>query len=417
MSASIVDRIIKNFINQPDKVAIRQHGVEKTYGQLQATSNAVASYLISNGLQKGERVALFVENSFDYISIYYGVLISGGVVVPLNTSAKAIDLTHWINHSGSKWLFSTGKNSELREVASTLYDQIRYVVIGEHSIASNINIDAFDEVLSYGMIESYPVLEGDDYATIIYTSGTTGRPKGVALTHANLHANMQSILEYMPIISDDKCLNVLPFYYSYGGSVLHIHMMAGATLVLENSFVFPHLILKKIQDDKITSFSGVPSTYALLLNRTKLSDFNLSSLRYITQAGGPMSPTHIAQIRNYLPNVKFIVMYGQTEATARLAYLPYDHLDMKISSAGKAIPGVTLEIRDSKGNKLPAGQVGEIYAKGRNIMKCYWNDEDLTSKVLFDGWLKTGDLAKQDEDGYIYIIGRESEGSLMGYIV
>ncbi|MDH5572247.1 MAG: acyl--CoA ligase, partial [Gammaproteobacteria bacterium] len=160
MSASIVDRIIKNFINQPDKVAIRQHGVEKTYGQLQATSNAVASYLISNGLQKGERVALFVENSFDYISIYYGVLISGGVVVPLNTSAKAIDLTHWINHSGSKWLFSTGKNSELREVASTLYDQIRYVVIGEHSIASNINIDAFDEVLSYGMIESYPVLEG-----------------------------------------------------------------------------------------------------------------------------------------------------------------------------------------------------------------------------------------------------------------
>lgn len=164
-----------------------------------------------------------------------------------------------------------------------------------------------------------------------------------------------------------------------------------------------------MQDEQITSFSGVPSTYALLLNRTKLSDYNLKSIRYMTQAGGAMLPIHINKLREYLPTIEFIIMYGQTEATARLAYLPFLQLEEKMGSAGKAIPGVTLEVRDKNGSKLSSGVTGEIYASGNNIMQGYWKDENLTSTVLVDGWLKTGDLAYMDDDGFIYIIGRETE--------
>ncbi len=409
MASSIVERVIENFVSQTDKVAIQQQNINKTYRDLQLASQSIASYLLKNGLNKGDRVALLIENSFEYVAAYYGVLLSGGVVVALNSAAKSNDLCNWISHSGASWLFTIGKNPEIEDITVELSSKIKYVVVGKHKIKSNLNIESFESVLTTVIVEKFPVLLGEDNATIIYTSGTTGQPKGVTLTHTNLLANMESILEYMPVVSNDRCLNVLPFYYSYGNSVLHIHMMAGATIVLENSFVFPHVVLKKMQDEKITSFSGVPSTYALLLNRTKLSDFDLSSIRYMTQAGGAMLPAHIEQLRSYLPDVEFIVMYGQTEATARLAYLPYDQLDEKMSSAGKAIPGVTLEIRDNQGKKLPLGGQGEIYASGKNIMKCYWNDEKLTSTVLFDGWLKTGDLASQDDDGFIYIIGRKTE--------
>lgn len=410
MTMLLVDYLQQAAGKVPDKAAVRQQNSEVSYKGLWEASQSVARYLLNNGLQKGDRVAIIVENSYEYIAIYYGSLLAGATVVALNTAAKANDLSNWIKHSGAKWLFINGKNSELNDLYDDLSDIVNFISVGEVKNTEDTNIVAFDDVLTASANDhNFPELNTNDIASIIYTSGTTGHPKGVTLTHGNLIANMTSIIEYMPINQDDRCLNVLPFYYSYGNSVLHIHIISSATLILENSFVFPHVVIKKMQDEKVTSFSGVPSTYALILNRTKLAEFDLSSLRYMTQAGGPMLPTHIKQLREHLPAVEFIVMYGQTEATARLAYLPYQELDRKMSSAGKAIPGVVLEVRDEHGQKLPPGEAGEIFAHGANIMKGYWNDDEMTSSVLIDGWLKTGDLAKQDEDGYIFIIGRKTE--------
>ncbi|VAW69641.1 Long-chain-fatty-acid--CoA ligase [hydrothermal vent metagenome] len=413
MSVTIIEELSRIFISHADKVAVRQADSNKTYSQLKQASDSVATYLLQAGLGKGERVALLIENSFEYIASYYGVLCAGGVVVALNTEAKANDLSNWIKHSGSTWLIASAKVSELKNVIDKCSSDINYMITGDHKqsdIADEaISRVSFDQVLNANKITQFPLLSGDDVATIIYTSGTTGKPKGVTLTHTNLLSNMQSILEYMPMSENDSCLNVLPFYYSYGNSVLHTHMMKGATLILQNSFMFPHVVLKKMQNEKVTSFYGVPSTYALLLNRTKLSEFNLSSLRYMTQAGGAMLPAHIERLREQLPDTEFIVMYGQTEATARITYLPCEYLDQKVSSAGKPVSGVELEIRDSQNKKLPYDQQGEIYVSGENIMKGYWNAPDLTATVLKDGWLKTGDLARQDKDGYIYIVGRKTE--------
>ncbi len=406
---SIMDVIEKNFVNYDNKPAVRQNNIDKTYLQIMQVSHSIASYLLCNGLNRGDRVALLTENSFEYISTYYGILSAGGVVVALNTAAKANDLCNWIEHSGASWLISAGKMSQINEVVFESPADVRCVIQAEEELDIARPVTAFDDMLESGISTTLPRLEGEDIATIIYTSGTTGHPKGVTLTHTNLLANMQSILDYMPMTENDRCLNVLPFYYSYGNSVLHTHMMKGATLILENSFMFPRLILKKMQDDKITSFSGVPSSYALLLNKTEFSKFDLSSLRYMTQAGGAMLPVHIEKLRQRLPNVEFIVMYGQTEATARITYLPCEFLDKKIKSVGKPVSGVALEIRDTHNNPVPCGHEGEVYVSGDSVMKAYWNDAELTSTVLSDGWLKTGDLATQDKEGYIYITGRKTE--------
>jgi acyl-CoA synthetase (AMP-forming)/AMP-acid ligase II len=180
-------------------------------------------------------------------------------------------------------------------------------------------------------------------------------------------------------------------------------------LVLENNLLFPHKVVQRIADESASGFSGVPSTFALLLGRVKLGDYDLSSLRYLTQAGGPMAPALTEKLIGEIPHADLFVMYGQTEATARLSYLPPSDLSRKRGSVGIPIPGVEIEIRDKEGRPVDVGVAGEICARGENIMQGYWRDQEKTSSVVKNGWLYTGDLAHFDEDGYIYIEGRSSD--------
>jgi len=183
----------------------------------------------------------------------------------------------------------------------------------------------------------------------------------------------------------------------------------GGSLVLENSLAYPHKILERMAKEKVTGFSGVPSTYSLLLNRTRLSDYDLSALRYMTQAGGAMAPAQIKRLKEELGHVDFYVMYGQTEATARLTYLPAEKLFDKLGSVGIPIPGVEILICDEHGSPVLDGVAGEIHARGNNVMLGYWNDPEASRHVLRNGWLKTGDIARRDQDGYFYIEGRRSD--------
>jgi acyl-CoA synthetase (AMP-forming)/AMP-acid ligase II len=249
----------------------------------------------------------------------------------------------------------------------------------------------------------------DQLAAIIYTSGTTGHPKGVMLSHANLAANIRSIQQYLPIAADDRMLCVLPFYYSYGNSVLHSHLAKGATLILENSLMYPHKVVARMAELKATAFAGVPSTFYLLLARTKLAEFDLSSLRYCTQAGGGMDKTKIAQWCETVPQAQFFVMYGQTEASARLTYLPPGQRVEKAGSVGIAIPGVELSVRDENDNALDVGISGEVCARGDNVMLGYWRDEQESASVLRNGWLHTGDVGYRDADGFFFLVGRNKE--------
>ena len=403
--------LLKESVNRfPDRDAIVFGDTRISYQGLWGSICSVSGYLREHGIKPGERVAILLENSPEYIAAYYGVLASGCVAVGLNTAVKTKDIQNWLKHCGASWLFANTEHGEISDVLASSGTDLSIIGVGESSAQEGYR-GFWSEVMATESDEPDLSVLADmnQTAAIIYTSGTTGNPKGVTLSHHNLSCNIRSILDYLHINESDSILNVLPFYYSYGNSILHTHLAVGAKLVLENGMLYPHRIVERMASENVTGFSGVPSTFALLLSRTKLKEYDLSSLKYLTQAGGPMAPVSINRILAEIPHIDFVVMYGQTEASARLSYLPAEKLQEKMGSIGIAIPGVTLEIRDEDGKKVSEGVSGEIYATGENIMLGYWNAPELTKDVVIDGWLKTGDLAHYDKDGYIYIDGRSSE--------
>ncbi|HHJ13952.1 MAG TPA: AMP-dependent synthetase [Gammaproteobacteria bacterium] len=411
----LVRRLAEAAACHPAGEAVVQGGCRVSYGELADRAAAVAAFLRGEGLKKGERVALLVQNSPEYIAAYYGALAAGGVVVGLNTAARARDLSNWVRHCGARWLFAEASHPELAELRADLGGGTGLVLLGSDCpcpVETVRDWEALQEAHAGagpdGLLEGEETC-GEDLAAIIYTSGTTGQPKGVTLSHRNLASNIDSILEYLRLDANDRVLNVLPFYYSYGNSVMHTHLAVGGCLILENSLLYPRKVMETLVRERVTGFSGVPSTYNLLLNRVDLADYDLSSLRYLTQAGGAMAPASIERVRALVPGAEFFVMYGQTEASARLSWLPPERLEQKMGSIGIAIPGVELVLRDEHGQPVAPGETGEIWARGDNIMQGYWRDPELTDAVLHEGWLKTGDLARQDEDGYFYIVGRSTE--------
>lgn len=409
MASSLVELLRTSVDRQPQADAVATEKRCVTYAELWQQVSAVAGFLRSHGIAPGDRVALVLENSPEFVVCYYGVLAAGGTVVALNTTAKVNDLLNWLAHCGATWVIGDGQHPEWSSLASGAV-HLNTVQIGDAQNPPPVRY-RWAEVMTgiKSVTENISVREADSAASIIYTSGTTGRPKGVTLSHRNLVANVKSILGYLPIGADDRILNVLPFYYSYGNSVLHTHLAAGGCVVLENSLAYPHRVMERLAKEAATGFSGVPSTFALLLSRVRLQDYDLSHLRYLTQAGGSMSPVLMRRLMSELPHVRLYIMYGQTEATARLSYLPPERLVEKLGSAGIAIPGVTLEIRDENENPVKHGNVGEIWAHGENIMSGYWNDLQTTNAVLRNGWLKTGDMAYMDNDGFLFIQGRRSD--------
>ncbi len=410
LNHTLVHMLRDNAVRTPDSRAVLLNGRHTTYQKLWSDVCAVAGFLQNNGLQPGDRVGVLIKNSVEYIAVYYGVLAAGGVVVGLNTMARSRVLSNWLQHSGASWLFAEVQHPELNSVLDSLDNTMQVVLVGAEEEGVENACRTWQDVLqNNGEEPDLSRLESAQTAAIIYTSGTTGQPKGVMLSHGNLSSNIHSIQQYLQLTPNDRILNVLPFYYSYGNSVLHTHLAAGATLVLENNLLYPHNILTAMASERATGFSGVPSTFAILLSRTRMENYDLSALRYITQAGGAMAPAMIERLRKAVPHARFFVMYGQTEATARLAWLPPEMLDAKPGSIGIAIPGVRLELRDKQGQPVAVGETGEIWASGENIMQGYWRDPELTRKVLEDGWLKTGDLAHCDEDGYFYIDGRSAD--------
>ncbi len=245
----------------------------------------------------------------------------------------------------------------------------------------------------------------NDVAVMIFTSGSTGTKKGVMLTHGNLCANTESIVQYLKLTSQDRVCATLPFFYCYGASLLHTHLRIGGSIVISNH-IFLGGVIRDINSFFCTGFAGVPSTYQILINKTPFLKEDMPTLRYLTQAGGQLPNKYIKIIAEAFPQKEFFVMYGATEATARLSFLPPDKVLTKLGSIGKGIPGVTLEVINGDGKTVQSGETGEITAIGDNIMKGYYGDPEGTQSVIKNGRLHTGDLATVDDEGYIYVIGR-----------
>jgi len=386
----------------PDRPAVIHQQKLMTYSRLNDFSDVFAGRLVSENVKKGDRVALFLDNSGDYVIAYFGILKAGAVVVALNSQLVPRELASLIIDCTPKTIVTDSKHGRIIAEALELSGaKIKPLIIDEGGLQSAVE----------GSSARY--VETDcgehDLAMLIYTSGTTGKPKGVMLSHANVAANAASIAGYLRLSADDKVMVILPFYYSYGMSLLTTHIKSGAALVIDNRFLYPNSILDTMLKEGVTGFAGVPSHFAILLRKSALRNYKFPALRYVTQAGGAMAPEMIREFQGVLPTVKFYVMYGQTEASARLSYLDPDALNAKIGSIGKAIPGVELKVLDEQGKPVACGQTGEIVARGDNVMLGYWNDPVETAKVLRKEGLYTGDLANVDEEGFLYLVSRKKD--------
>jgi acyl-CoA synthetase (AMP-forming)/AMP-acid ligase II len=356
---------------------------------------------ISIGLlnQFGENNPIFLisENSAFFIKNYLAILKSGNICIPVNPTLEKGNLNKIIELAESKLAFISQRN--LRK-----FEDFSFTILNELLARP-----------ATSSVSNFPEMDKADFnedrtAKIIFTSGSTGEQKGVMISHKNIIANTKSIVEYLGLSRKDIVQVVLPFHYCYGLSLLHTHLRVGGSVVLNNSFMFLGTIINDLKKYKCTGFAGVPSHFQILLRKSKdFKNTHFPDLQYVTQAGGKLHTSFIKEFISAFPKIDFYVMYGQTEATARLSYLPPKNLKNRIGSIGKGIPEVTLKVVDKEGNPVKVGETGEIIAKGDNIMQGYFKDKKATNEVIKNDWLYTGDLATIDNDGFIYIKSREKE--------
>ncbi|HSA37597.1 MAG TPA: AMP-binding protein [Methanoregula sp.] len=373
----------------PDQVVLLGDNLTVTYGELTEQLNRVSGWIFQK-YGKDKKFLILADNSLFFILSYLGIMQSGNTAVLVETRPSLSDLKYIIDNT----------------VPPALFVQKKYLPALASLNAEFITEETLSSMPETGLSPHPSNLEKDEaVAVIIFTSGSTGTKKGVMLTHKNLAANTESIIQYLQLTGKDRVCAVLPFFYCYGASLLHTHIRVGGSLVLTRK-AFLGSIIKDIDKYQCTGFAGVPSTFQILINKTPFLKSPLPSLRYLTQAGGKLADKYITMLSDHFPDKQIFIMYGATEATARLSYLPPAMIRSKMGSIGKGIPGVTLAVLDENGRKVKAGELGEIAARGENIMKGYFGDPEGTAAVIRNGWLYTGDIGTADEEGYIYVTGR-----------
>jgi acyl-CoA synthetase (AMP-forming)/AMP-acid ligase II len=367
---------------------------EISYRELHSSCLNIASWINEKvGIEK--HIMLVSANNLFFIKAYLAIIKSGNICIPLDPYIEQENFNYISRLTTPSMIFLTE-------------DIGRKLPVSDYKCIFPGEIEGIEKSSVHG---KFPIdFNRERCAEIIFTSGSTGKPKGVMISHKNLIANTSSIVEYLQITPDDRMLVVLPFYYCYGLSLFHTHLRAGGSIVFNNSFIFLGGVLKSLLDHRCTGFAGVPSHFQILLRKSdsfKLTNF--PDLRYVTQAGGKLAPVFIDEFRAAHPEVKFIVMYGQTEATARLSWLPPEVYERRKGSMGKGIPGVELRVVNEMGEPIKPGETGEVIAWGDNIMMGYFADEEGTKNTIRKGWLYTGDLGTVDEDSYIYLTARSKE--------
>lgn len=388
MATNTADSLLEH--GRPGDVAVVDAGRSWTYAELREAAGRLAAELADLDLPPGSRVGILGPNSFFWVAAYLAAL-KGHVAVPFSDKLSAEEIGRQCAFVGCAAVLLDRRHQ--RRFAAAFPETLPVVT---------------DEALDSGRPPHWPTTRTgpDDDAALLFTSGTTAAAKAVRITHRNIAANTASIVSYLGLRGDDRMLVVLPFFYCFGLSLLHTHLRVGGSLALCNGFVFPEVALDMVERERCTGFAGVPSSYQLLLRASSFADRELPSLRLLQQAGGKLPPVLVEELVAAKPRAQLFVMYGQTEATARLSYLPPDQVLAKPGSIGRGIPGVELRLVDEHGDLVPAGVTGEIIARGDNVSPGYFADPEGSAAKFPGGDLRTGDLAVADEDGYLYVVDR-----------
>ncbi len=377
-----------------------------TFSEIDRMSARLAAYLAEQGTQKGDRVALYCINCAEFAVAYLGILKAGATVVPLNILLKAVEIQFILNDAGARALVYHGAFADTAAIVGQNLETVPIcVTLGENQAG----VIPWTEALACD--KPPPAIEFDprmDLAVILYTSGTTGRPKGAMLSHANLSANVCSVLKAMKWrCGEEVILLVLPMFHAFAATVGMLASLAHGCAFVPMARFEPDLVLRRIAETAATIFLGVPSMYSLLLRVDCGNKKLFHSIRYCV-SGGAALPVNVLQQFEAKFGTRIYEGDGPTECSPVTCVNPID-AETRPGTVGLAIPGVEMKVVDERGNRVAAGAIGEIAVRGPNVMRGYWRLPEETAEVMRDGWFLTGDLGTEDEDGYFSIVDRKKD--------
>jgi long-chain acyl-CoA synthetase len=392
----------------PDRAAIKLDTTALSYRELNGAADAVADLVHGAGVGLGDRVGLMLPNVPYFASVYYGILRAGGVVVPMNVMLKEREAEFYLSDSGARCVFAWHEYADVVQPAAAAAGA--EVVLVEPG--------RFDAVLREAARPGRPHVDAPrepyDTAIVLYTSGTTGRPKGAELTHGGLRENAAAAAQLLQLGgAGETIFGGLPLFHSFGQtSCMNASVTGGACLTLLPRFD-PGRALEILERDHVTVFEGVPTMYSALLHHPERDRFDLSALR-LCASGGAALPVEVLRQFEAAFGCAVLEGYGLTE-TSPIASFNQPDRPRKPGSIGTPIADVEMKIVDEAGRDVPQGEVGEIVIRGYNVMKGYWNRPDATAEAIdSEGWFKSGDMARVDEDGYFFIVDRKKDMVIRG---
>ncbi|WP_029521542.1 fatty acid--CoA ligase [Persephonella sp. IF05-L8] len=402
--------IEKNAKKYGKKPAIFEDNLKITHSQLKHYVDSFARYLeLSAGIQKGDHVAILMQNSKEFIIALLAITKLGAVAIPVNTFLKKNEIEYILDHSDSKLLITQEKfQKELTDIFQNTKVQ-KIIWAGEYKNFDQKNLP-FDEGLS---MEDYEHIQPqgnlDDVAIMVYTSGTTGKPKGVMLTYKNIFSNLINVEELFKLSHKDRFIVYLPMFHTFTlTATVLLPLYVGSAIVVIKSILPFSNILKQTLLKRVTIFMGVPEVYNAL-SKAKLPWYFMwfNKLRVFVSGAAPLPEATLKRMREKFPKVPLLEGYGLSEASPVVSINRLEK--QKPLSVGPPLPDYQVKIVDDELMELPVGEIGEIIVKGDNVMKGYYKDLTATEETVINGWLLTGDLGYVDEEGYIYIVDRKKD--------
>ncbi|MFI6937129.1 long-chain fatty acid--CoA ligase [Streptomyces sp. NPDC050287] len=402
--SNLAEYLVRTARRQPERPALRLGTKTVDYAELDELSARAAAMLRAEGVRTGDRVALMLPNVPEFVVLYYGILRAGAVVVPMNPLLKAGETEYHLRDSGAvllfEWHLAPGEGAQGAATAGARHLPVEPAAFGALLAGHAPRPEA-------------AAVSEDDVAVLLYTSGTTGRPKGAALTHAGLRHNTETtVADVEQLTPDDVIVGCLPLFHIFGQTcAMNAAVHGGATLVLVPRFD-PQTVLDTIARDRATLFQGVPTMYAALLGHPGAERADTSSLRRCL-SGGAALPVELLHTFEQTFDCVILEGYGLSETSPVVSF---NHPDRppKPGSIGTPVRDVEVRLLDEGGKEVGPGEVGEIVVRGPILMKGYWNRPEDTAAAIPDGWLRTGDLARQDDDGYLYIVDRKKDLIIRG---
>lgn len=410
------ESLLFNAARFPTRVAVVIEGAPHTYAELLQCALQLSAALRQHGIQRGDRVAIYMDNTWPCVVSIFAVLIAGGVFLVVNPQTKSDKLEFILDDSDAKVLLTDGHLAGIFMPVLPRLGKLRTVICsGKIPDNNSTPIVPFSQVIQSHQAPAVPAdVISLDLTALIYTSGSTGAPKGVMQSHQSMVFATGSLIEYLRLSMEDRIFCALPLAFDYGLYQLLMAIQLGATLVLERSFTYAERIFQRMTEQRVTVFPGVPTVFALLLSMHNRAKLCFPTVTRVTNTAAALPDEYVPKLREVFPNALIYKMYGLTECK-RVCYLEPELVDAKPGSVGKAIPGTEVYLLTGDGDKPPPGETGILHVRGAHVMLGYWKRPDLSAHMLKPGIfpgervLCTHDYFRMDGEGFLYFVGRSDD--------